>query len=209
MIPKAREVRLKPKVRQVLEARCRAMTTAQRDVKRARIAVGRSTRLIAEEVGVQPRIFSNWRRRFAEHDLGGLTDRPRAGKKRQGRRVVAAFIGTAFVQDDADAASKQWRAVADQLRAKVPKLAGIMDEAEADVLAFMTFPKDHRPKIHSINPLERLNGEIKRRTEVVGIFPNEDAIHTAHRRLADGTERRMGGAARPLHEPGNNRPVER
>ncbi len=95
---------------------------------------------------------------------------------RQGRRVVAAFIGTAFVQDDAEAASKQWRAVADQLRAKVPKLAAIMDEAEADVLAFMTFPKDHRPKIHSINPPERLNGEIKRRTDVVGIFPNEDAI---------------------------------
>ena len=95
---------------------------------------------------------------------------------RQGRRVVAAFIGTAFVQDDAEAASKQWRAVADQLRAKVPKLAAIMDEAEADVLAFMTFPKDHRPKIHSINPLERLNGEIKRCTDVVGIFPNEDAI---------------------------------
>jgi putative transposase len=95
---------------------------------------------------------------------------------RQGRRVVAAFIGTAFVQDDAEAASKQWRQVADQLRPKVPKLAALMDEAEADVLAFMTFPKDHRPKIHSINPLERLNGEIKRRTDVVGIFPNEDAI---------------------------------
>jgi len=95
---------------------------------------------------------------------------------RQGRRVVSAFIGTAFVQDDAEAASKQWRAVADQLRPKVPKLAALMDEAETDVLAFMTFPKDHRPKIHSINPLERLNGEIKRRTDVVGIFPNEDAI---------------------------------
>jgi transposase-like protein len=95
---------------------------------------------------------------------------------RQGRRVVAAFIGTAFVQDDAEAASKQWRQVADQLRAKVPKLAALMDEAEADVLSFMTFPKDHRAKIHSINPLERLNGEIKRRTDVVGIFPNEDAI---------------------------------
>jgi transposase-like protein len=95
---------------------------------------------------------------------------------RQGRRVVAAFIGTAFVQDDAEAASKQWRQVADQLRAKVPKLAALMDEAEADVLSFMSFPKDHRAKIHSINPLERLNGEIKRRTDVVGIFPNEDAI---------------------------------
>ncbi len=95
---------------------------------------------------------------------------------RQGRRVVAAFIGTAFVQDDAEAARAQWRQVADQLRPKVPKLAALMDDAEADVLAFMTFPKDHRAKIHSINPLERLNGEIKRRTDVVGIFPNEDAI---------------------------------
>ena len=95
---------------------------------------------------------------------------------RQGRRVVAAFIGTAFVQDDAEAASKQWRAVADQLRPKVPKLAALMDEAEPDVLAFMSFPKDHRPKIHSINPIERLNGEIKRCTDVVGIFPNEQAI---------------------------------
>jgi len=97
-----------------------------------------------------------------------------AGK--QGRRVVAAFIGTAFVQDDAEAARTQWRQVADQLRPKVPKLAALMDDAETDVLAFMSFPKDHRLKIHSTNPLERLNGEIKRRTEVVGIFPNEDAI---------------------------------
>ena len=97
-----------------------------------------------------------------------------AGK--QGRRVVAAFIGTAFVQDDAEAARTQWRQVADQLRPKVPKLAALMDDAETDVLAFMSFPKDHRLKIHSTNPLERLNGEIKRRTEVVGIFPNEAAI---------------------------------
>jgi transposase len=85
MIPKAREVRLKPKIRKVLEARCRAPSTPQRDVKRARIvllaAEGRSTRSIAEEVGVQPRIVSNWRRRFAEHGLGGLKDHPRAGKK--------------------------------------------------------------------------------------------------------------------------------
>ncbi len=95
---------------------------------------------------------------------------------RQGRRVVAAFIGTAFVQDDAEAARAQWRQVADQLRPKVPKLAALMDDAETDVLTFMSFPKDHRPKIHSTNPLERLNGEIKRRTEVVGIFPNEAAI---------------------------------
>src|SRR5881392_4237741 len=85
MIPKAREVRLKPKLRKVLEARCRAPTTPQRDVRRARIvllaAAGRSTRSIAEEVGDQPRIDSNWRRRFAEHGLDGLKERPRAGKK--------------------------------------------------------------------------------------------------------------------------------
>src|SRR3954466_98915 len=97
-----------------------------------------------------------------------------AGKN--GRRVVAAFIATAFAQNDADAAKSQWRKVADQLRSTLPKLATLMDEAEADVLAYMTFPAAHRAKLHSVNPLERLNGEIKRRTDVVGIFPNEAAI---------------------------------
>ena len=97
-----------------------------------------------------------------------------AGKN--GRRVVAAFIATAFAQNDAEAAKLQWRKVADQLRPTLPKLAGYMDEAETDVLAYMAFPTQHRAKIHSNNPLERLNGEIKRRTDVVGIFPNEAAI---------------------------------
>ena len=95
---------------------------------------------------------------------------------KSGRRVVSAFIATAFAQETPEAASTQWRAVADQIRPKVPKLAAIMDDAENDVLAYMTFPKEHRLKLHSTNPIERLNGEIKRRTEVVGIFPNEDAI---------------------------------
>src|SRR3954468_9188273 len=95
---------------------------------------------------------------------------------RNGRRVVSAFIATAFAQDDSESAKAQWRRVADQLRPKLPKLAGFLDEAETDVLAYMTFPATHRAKLHSTNPLERLNGEIKRRTEVVGIFPNEDAI---------------------------------
>ncbi|MGH0241253.1 transposase, partial [Sinorhizobium meliloti] len=89
-----------------------------------------------------------------------------AGKS--GRRVVSAFIATAFAQETPEAASAQWRAVADQIRPKVPKLAVIMDDAEEDVLAYMTFPKEHRSKLHSTNPIERLNGEIKRRTEVVG-----------------------------------------
>ena len=97
-----------------------------------------------------------------------------AGKS--GRRVVSAFIATAFAQETPEAASQQWRAVADQLRTKVPKLATLMDDAEPDVLAYMSFPKEHRTKIYSNNPIERLNGEIKRRTNVVGIFPNEAAI---------------------------------
>jgi transposase-like protein len=97
-----------------------------------------------------------------------------AGKS--GRRVVSAFIATAFAQDDAEAATAQWRKVADQPRPMLPKLAAFLDEAETDVLAYMTFPPQHRTKLHSTNPIERLNGEIKRRTEVVGIFPNEDAI---------------------------------
>ncbi len=96
-----------------------------------------------------------------------------AGKSQ--RRIVSAWIGTAFAQDDAEAARKQWREVADQARPRLPKLAALMDEAEADVLAYMGFPPQHRAKLHSTNPLERLNGEIKRRSDVVGIFPNEAA----------------------------------
>ena len=97
-----------------------------------------------------------------------------AGKS--GRRVVSAFIATAYAQETPEAAKGQWRKVADQLRPSVPKLAKLMDTAEEDVLAYMSFPPQHRTKLHSTNPLERLNGEIKRRTDVVGIFPNEDAI---------------------------------
>ena len=95
-------------------------------------------------------------------------------------KVLTAVIQEAYVQgmstrsvDDLSA-----NAVCRVVKAmgKVPKRAAIMDDAEEDVLAYMTFPKEHRAKLHSTNPIERLNGEIKRRTEVVGIFPNDDAI---------------------------------
>ena len=95
---------------------------------------------------------------------------------RNGRRAAAGFIGTVFAQDDKLAAQTRWDRVVKQLRPGLPKLAGFMEEAEEDVLAYMSFPPAHRTKLRSTNPIERLNGEIKRRTDVVGIFPNEGAI---------------------------------
>jgi len=89
-----------------------------------------------------------------------------AGKS--SRRVVSAFA-----QPDHAAAKTQWRSVADQMRAKLPKLAALMDGAEEDGLASMTFPPQHCAKLHSTNALERLNGEARRRTDVMAIFPNE------------------------------------
>src|ERR1700757_1844519 len=85
MIPEAREVHLSRTDRKVLEARCRSPVTLQRDLKRARIvllaAAGRSTRSIAKEVGVQPRIVSLWRHRFADLGFEGLRSKPRPGKQ--------------------------------------------------------------------------------------------------------------------------------
>ena len=90
--------------------------------------------------------------------------------------VVAAAIRQAFLQPDRQSASQTWRHVADQLRPRWPKLGTLMDDTETDVLAYMSFPASHRTKLHSVNPLERLNKEVKRRADVVGIFPNEASI---------------------------------
>ena len=115
------------------------------------------------------------------------------------RRMVSAAIGTVFVQETAEAARTQWRSVADQFRERLPKLSAMMDDAEHDVLAFMGFPRAHWPQIYySTNPLERLNAQIKRRTNVVGIFPNDASITQLEglQALSDTVPTRLSAVAR-------------
>lgn len=92
------------------------------------------------------------------------------------QQLVAATIRTVFAQPTPEAARRQWRQVADGFRERWPRLAALMDEAEAGVLAYLAFPATHWRQIWSTNPLERLNKELKRRTDVVGIFPNPLAV---------------------------------
>lgn len=131
--------------------------------------------------------------------------------------VVSAAVKTIFAEKDREAAHKRWREVADGLRDRFPDVATLMDDAEHDVLAYMAFDSELRRKLHSTNPLERLNKEIKRRTNVVGIFPNREAVirlvgafaivlePMAHQWLTAGTERRMGRLS-PIHVHGKPEP---
>ncbi len=89
--------------------------------------------------------------------------------------LVAATVRTVFAQPTAEQAREQWRRVADGFRAAWPRLATLLDEAEVDVLAYLAFPREHWRQIWSTTPLERLNKEVKRRTDVIGIFPNPAA----------------------------------
>ncbi len=90
--------------------------------------------------------------------------------------AVVAMLKTIFAQKNAEAAREQWTSVADALRERCPKLVELMDRSREDVLVYMSFPREHWAQIASTNPLERLNGEIKRRADVAEIFPNEAAI---------------------------------
>ena len=90
--------------------------------------------------------------------------------------MASASLRQAFLQEDAEKAHQVWRAASDGMRQRWPKLGAFMDDSEHDVLAYMGFPEQHRAKLHSTNPLERLNKEVKRRADVVGIFPSEQSI---------------------------------
>lgn len=119
--------------------------------------------------------------------------------------VVAAAIRQAFDQPDRAHAGEIWHKVADQLRPRWPKLADLMAASEHDVLAYMSFPRQHRTKLHSANPIERLNKQVKRRADVVEIFPNggdlpqRSLYHAPDRRRAVLAERRMSDR-QPLHD---------
>ncbi len=92
------------------------------------------------------------------------------------RTAVAAMIRTIFARETKAEAFAQWDKVADALRDRHDKLGGLMDASREDVLTYMDYPKEHWAQIASTNPLERVNKEIKRRADVVGIFPNDAAI---------------------------------
>jgi putative transposase len=116
-------------------------------------------------------VGASWQRCRVHFMRNALSLVPKAAQQ-----MVGATIRTVFAQPDAASACQQWRRVADGFGARFPKLAELMEEAEEDVLSYASFPTEHWQKIWSNNPLERLNKEVKRRTEVVGIFPNEAAV---------------------------------
>ncbi len=114
---------------------------------------------------------SSWQRCRVHFMRNALSLVPKAAQQ-----MVGATIRTVFAQPDAQSASEQWRRVSDGFRSRFPRLAELTDGAEEDVLAYAAFPSEHWQKIWSNNPLERLNKEVKRRTNVVGIFPNEGSV---------------------------------
>jgi putative transposase len=114
---------------------------------------------------------ASWQRCRVHFMRNALSLVPKAAQQ-----MVGATIRTVFAQPDAQSAQQQWRRVTDGFRSRFPRLAELMEEAEEDVLSYAAFPQEHWQKIWSNNPLERLNKEVKRRTEVVGIFPNEAAV---------------------------------
>ena len=92
------------------------------------------------------------------------------------REAIAAIVRTVFAHPDHASALVQLRKVADGIRSRFPRAATLLEEAAEDILAYRHLPLEHQRQLHSTNPLERLNKEIKRRSQVVGIFPNPAAV---------------------------------
>ena len=127
---------------------------------------------------------------------------------RQGRRVVSAFVATAFAQEDADSAKAQWRQVADQLRPKVPKLAVLMDEAEHDVLAYMSFPREHRRNaLHGPDRTAPCSRSSAAPTSSVS-FPTKPPSHGSSA-LSFSSRTDEWAVSRRIHDAGINRSAER
>jgi putative transposase len=116
-------------------------------------------------------VGASWQRCRVHFMRNALSLVPKAAQQ-----MVGATIRTVFAQPDSQSARQQWRRVSEGFRSRFPRLSELMDEAEEDVLAYAAFPQEHWQKIWSNNPLERVNKEVKRRTNVVGIFPNEAAV---------------------------------
>jgi putative transposase len=137
----------------------------------------RGVRLVTSDshVGLKTAIAkcvgSSWQR-CRVHFMRNVLAHVPQGKK----ELVAATVRTALAQPAQEDAIRQWREVATALELSFPKVAALMNEAEADVLAYMAHPKDVWPMLASNNGLERLNREIKRRSDVVQIFPNENSV---------------------------------
>ena len=96
--------------------------------------------------------------------------------RRDQHDALGAIIRSIFTASDADEARRRLRDAVAQLERRLPKVAALLENAEPDVLAFYAFPTEHWPKIRSTNPLERFNREIGRRTDVVGIFPDDASL---------------------------------
>jgi putative transposase len=116
-------------------------------------------------------VGASWQRCRVHFMRNALSLVPKAAQQ-----MVGATIRTVFAQPDTRSARQQWRRVSDGFRHRFSRLSELMDEAEQDLLAYAAFPQEHWQKIWSNNPLERVNKEVKRRTNVVGIFPNEAAV---------------------------------